>query len=33
MGNLQVDITKASTLLSWVPPVSVADGLKATALG
>ena len=31
-GNLQVDITKARTLLSWMPPVSVADGLKATAL-
>lgn len=32
-GNLQVDITKARTLLGWVPPVSVADGLKATAQG
>jgi nucleoside-diphosphate-sugar epimerase len=32
-GNLQVDITKVRTLLGWVPPVSVADGLKATALG
>jgi len=31
-GNLQVDITKARTLLGWTPPVSVADGLKATAL-
>jgi len=30
-GNLQVDITKARTLLGWTPPVSVADGLKATA--
>lgn len=32
-GNLQVDISKASTLLGWTPPVSVADGLKATAAG
>jgi nucleoside-diphosphate-sugar epimerase len=32
-GNLQVDITKARTLLGWEPPVSVAYGLKATALG
>jgi nucleoside-diphosphate-sugar epimerase len=32
-GNLQVDITKARTLLGWVPPVSVADGLNATVLG
>lgn len=31
-GNLQVDITKARTLLGWTPPVSVADGLKAAAL-
>ena len=32
-GNLQVDISKARILLNWVPPVSVEDGLKATALG
>jgi nucleoside-diphosphate-sugar epimerase len=32
-GSLQVDITKARTLLGWVPPISVAEGLKATALG
>ena len=32
-GNLQVDISKARTLLGWAPPKSVADGLKATALG
>lgn len=32
-GNLQVDITKAHRLIGWTPPVSVADGLKATALG
>ena len=30
-GNLQVDITKTHTMLGWVPPVSVVDGLKATA--
>lgn len=30
-GNLQVDITKARTLLGWIPPISVADGLKITA--
>ena len=27
-GNLQVDISKARTLLGWVPPVSVAEGLR-----
>ncbi len=32
-GNLQVDITKARTMLGWNPSFSVADGLKATALG
>ncbi len=32
-GNLQVDISKAHSLLGWEPPVSVEDGLKATALG
>ena len=32
-GNLQVDISKARTLLGWVPPVSVTDALKATARG
>lgn len=32
-GNLQVDISKAHSLLGWVPPVSVADGLKAMAQG
>lgn len=30
-GSLQVDISKARTLLEWTPPVSVVDGLKATA--
>jgi nucleoside-diphosphate-sugar epimerase len=29
-GNLQVDISKARHLLSWTPPVSVADGLIET---
>ena len=27
-GNLQVDISKARTLLGWTPPVSVAEGLR-----
>ena len=27
-GNLQVDITKARSLLGWVPPVSVQEGLR-----
>ena len=27
-GNLQVDISKARTLLDWVPPVTVAEGLR-----
>ena len=31
-GNLQVDISKTYTLLNWKPPITVADGLKATAL-
>ena len=30
-GNLQVDIAKARTLLNWTPPVTVTDGLSATA--
>ncbi len=32
-GNLQLDIIKAHTLLGWVPPISVADGLKTTVQG
>ena len=32
-GNLQVDISKAHTLLGWTPAISVADGLKATVQG
>ena len=32
-GNLQVDISKAQKVLGWTPPISVADGLQATALG
>lgn len=27
-GNLQVDISKAQTLLGWTPPVSMKEGLK-----
>jgi len=27
-GNLQVDISKARTLLGWVPPISVEEGLR-----
>ena len=27
-GNLRVDISKARSLLGWVPPVSVAEGLR-----
>ena len=27
-ANLQVDISKARSLLSWVPPVSVEEGLR-----
>lgn len=30
-GNLQVDISKAHSLLGWTPSVSVVDGLRATA--
>jgi nucleoside-diphosphate-sugar epimerase len=32
-GNLQVDIEHTRRLLAWEPPYTVADGLKATALG
>jgi nucleoside-diphosphate-sugar epimerase len=32
-GNLQVDISKARQLLSWVPPVSVAQGLLRATEG
>lgn len=32
-GNLQVDIAKARSLLSWVPPVSVDEGLRRAAAG
>jgi nucleoside-diphosphate-sugar epimerase len=31
-GNLQVDITKARRLLDWKPPITVEEGLKATAI-
>lgn len=30
-GNLQVDISKARRLLGWLPPVSVAEGLRRAA--
>jgi nucleoside-diphosphate-sugar epimerase len=30
-GSLQVDITKARTLLSWTPPVSVDEAMRKTA--
>jgi len=29
-GNLQVDISKARSLLGWLPPVSVDEGLRRT---
>jgi nucleoside-diphosphate-sugar epimerase len=32
-GNLQVDITKARTLLGWTPPISVDEGLRRAAQG
>lgn len=27
-GNLQLDVSKAKTLLSWVPPVSLEEGIR-----
>lgn len=32
-GNLQVDISKSHTLLGWVPPVSVNEGLRRAVGG
>lgn len=32
-GSLQVDISKARTLLGWNPPISVDEGLRRTARG
>lgn len=32
-GNLQVDISKARSLLGWLPPVSVEDGLSTAMRG
>lgn len=32
-GSLQVDITKAQTLLGWTPPISVDEGLRRAAQG
>jgi nucleoside-diphosphate-sugar epimerase len=29
-GNLQVDISKARSLLNWVPPISLDEGLRRT---
>ena len=31
-GNLQVDISKARSLLGWVPPVSVDEGLRRSMM-
>lgn len=32
-GSLQVDISKARTLLGWFPPIDVSEGLRRTAEG
>ena len=32
-GNLQIDMSKARNLLGWVPPVSVAEGLRRAMAG
>lgn len=32
-GNLQVDITKARTMLDWTPPVTVLEGLRLSIEG
>lgn len=32
-GNLQVDISKARSLLSWTPPISVEEGLRRAIAG
>ncbi len=32
-GSLQVDISKARTLLGWKPPITVDEGLRRTAQG
>jgi nucleoside-diphosphate-sugar epimerase len=32
-GNLQLDITKARTLLDWTPRVSFEEGIRKTMLG
>jgi len=31
-GNLQVDISKARSLLGWLPPVSVDEGLRRAVM-
>jgi len=32
LGNLQVDITEAKSVLGWVPPFSLQQGLQRFAL-
>jgi len=32
-GNLQIDISKARSLLGWVPPISVEEGLRRAVSG
>jgi len=32
-GNLQVDISKSCTLLGWIPPISVDEGLRRAVGG
>jgi UDP-glucose 4-epimerase len=32
-GSLRVDITKAKTLLGWVPPISMDEGLRRAVAG
>jgi nucleoside-diphosphate-sugar epimerase len=32
-GNLQVDNAKARTLLGWLPPVAVSEGLRRVMKG
>jgi len=32
-GNLQVDISKARSLLDWQPPVTVDEGLRRAVAG
>ena len=32
-GNLQIDSSKARTLLGWCPPITVQEGLRLAAAG